>query len=105
MSLYHNRGDTTFVGENSLYGDFFGLDDLFTEDPRVVDGIIDIYKFWIRDFRIDGFRMDTMRHVDDAFWQKFAPEIVDYARSRGIRDFYMFGEAAEDFSQPLLRAS
>ncbi len=102
VRYYHNRGDTTFVGENSLYGDFFGLDDLFTEDPRVVDGFIDIYKFWIRDFRIDGFRMDTMRHVDDAFWQKFAPEIVDYARSRGIRDFYMFGEAAEDVSQPLL---
>ena len=48
VSLYHNRGDTTFVGENSLYGDFFGLDDLFTENPRVVDGMIDIYKGWIR---------------------------------------------------------
>ena len=35
---YHNRGDTTFEGENSLYGDFVGLDDLFTEHPRVVDG-------------------------------------------------------------------
>ena len=75
VSLYHNRGDTTFTGENSLYGDFFGLDDLFTENPRVVDGMIDIYKGWIRDFRIDGFRMDTMKHVNDAFWQKFAPEI------------------------------
>ena len=38
VTLYHNRGDTTFVGENSQYGDFFGLDDLFTEHPRVVDG-------------------------------------------------------------------
>ena len=51
VSLYHNRGDTTFTGSNSQYGDFFGLDDLFTEDPRVVDGMIDIYKFWIREFR------------------------------------------------------
>ena len=33
VSLYHNRGNTTFVGENSQYGDFFGLDDLFTENP------------------------------------------------------------------------
>jgi hypothetical protein len=24
VTLYHNRGDTTFTGENSLYGDFFG---------------------------------------------------------------------------------
>ena len=97
VRLYHNRGNTTFVGENSQYGDFFGLDDLFTEDPKVVNGMIDIYKFWIREFRVDGFRMDTMKHVDDAFWQKFAPEIERYARSQGIRDFYMFGEVAEDF--------
>ena len=32
-TLYHNRGDSTFAGENSQYGDFFGLDDLFTEQP------------------------------------------------------------------------
>ena len=97
VSLYHNRGNTTFVGENSQYGDFFGLDDLFTENPKVVDGMIDIYKFWIREFRVDGFRMDTMKHVDDPFWQRFAPAIERYARSQGIRDFYMFGEVAEDF--------
>ena len=102
VSLYHNRGNTTFVGENSQYGDFFGLDDLFTENPRVVDGMIEIYKTWIRDFRIDGFRMDTMKHVDDAFWQRFAPAIQNYARSQGIPDFYMFGEVAEDFSHELL---
>jgi glycosidase len=102
VSLYHNRGDTTFVGENSLYGDFFGLDDLFTEHPQVVDGMIDIYKAWIRDFRIDGFRMDTMKHVNDEFWQEFSPAIVAYAKSQGIDDFYMFGEVAEDFSQPFL---
>jgi len=35
-TLYHNRGDTTFQGEDSYYGDFFGLDDLFTETSRVV---------------------------------------------------------------------
>jgi alpha-amylase len=101
VSLYHNRGDTTFTGENSQYGDFFGLDDLFTENPRVVDGFIDIYETWIRDFRIDGFRMDTMKHVDDAFWQRFAPTIQSYAASQGIPDFYMFGEVAEDFSRPI----
>ena len=101
VSLYHNRGNTTFAGENSQYGDFFGLDDLFTENPKVVNGMIDIYKTWIRDFRIDGFRMDTMKHVDDAFWQKFAPAIERYAKSQGVRDFYMFGEVAEDTSRPI----
>ena len=43
VTLYHNRGNTTFTGEDSLYGDFFGLDDLFTEHPRVVDGMIEVY--------------------------------------------------------------
>jgi alpha-amylase len=101
VTLYHNRGDTTFVGENSQYGDFFGLDDLFTENPRVVNGMIDIYKTWIRDFRIDGFRMDTMKHVNDEFWLKFAPAIESYAKAQGIGDFYMFGEVAEDTSRPI----
>ena len=42
-AMYHNRGDSTFSGENSEYGDFFGLDDLFTERHEVVDGLIDVY--------------------------------------------------------------
>jgi alpha-amylase len=92
VTLYHNRGDTTFVGENSYYGDFFGLDDLFTEHPRVVRGMIDIYKKWIADFGIDGFRIDTMKHVDDAFWQQFGPEVLDFARRQGKPEFFMFGE-------------
>jgi glycosidase len=92
VTLYHNRGNTTFVGENSYYGDFFGLDDLFTEHPRVVRGMIDIYQAWIRDFGIDGFRIDTMKHVDDEFWQRFAPEVLTYARQQGKGEFFMFGE-------------
>jgi len=104
VTLYHNRGDTTFVGENSQYGDFFGLDDLFTENPRVVRGMIDIYKTWIRDFSIDGFRIDTMKHVNDEFWQKFGPEVLAYARSQGKRDFFMFGEVALDGSGPAQKA-
>ena len=92
VTLYHNRGDTTFVGENSYYGDFFGLDDLFTEHPTVVQGMIDVYKTWIRDFSVDGFRIDTMKHVDDAFWQRFGPEVLEYARQQGKTEFFMFGE-------------
>ncbi|HEU4426775.1 MAG TPA: alpha-amylase family glycosyl hydrolase [Pilimelia sp.] len=92
VTLYHNRGDTTFVGENSYYGDFFGLDDLFTEHPRVVAGMIEIYKTWIRDFGVDGFRIDTMKHVNDEFWQKFGPTVLDFARRQGKREFFMFGE-------------
>ena len=51
-TMYHNRGDSTFAGENSEYGDFprrfSALDDLWTERPEVVDGMIDIYQTWVR---------------------------------------------------------
>ena len=40
---YHNRGESTFRGESSSFGDFAGLDDVFTENPRVVAGMIEIY--------------------------------------------------------------
>ena len=92
VSLYHNRGNTTFVGENSLYGDFFGLDDLFTEHPTVVQGMTDIYEDWIADFGIDGFRIDTMKHVNDEFWREFAPDVLAFARAHGKREFFLFGE-------------
>jgi alpha-amylase len=98
VTLYHNRGNTTFTGEDSQYGDFFGLDDLMTENPRVVNGFMDIYETWIKDFAIDGFRIDTMKHVNDEFWQKFGPGIVQYARAHGKPEFFMFGEVALDGS-------
>ena len=91
-TLYHNRGDTTFVGEDSSYGDFFGLDDLFTEHPRVVKGMEDVYKTWIGDFGVDGFRIDTMKHVNNEFWQQFGPEVLSYAKDQGKDEFFMFGE-------------
>ena len=90
-TLYHNRGDSTFAGESSEYGDFVGLDDLFTENPKVVDGMIDVYKAWV-DLGIDGFRIDTVKHVNTEFWQKFSPAIQAEANRVGNRDFFMFAE-------------
>jgi pullulanase-type alpha-1,6-glucosidase len=90
--LYHNRGDSGFAGENSLYGDFFGLDDLWTERKEVVDGMIDIYSFWIEEFGVDGFRIDTTKHVNMEFWQKFGPDILAAAEAQGIDHFFAFGE-------------
>ncbi|MGV8897183.1 MAG: pullulanase-type alpha-1,6-glucosidase [Rhodoglobus sp.] len=90
-TLYHNRGDSTFEGESVLDGDFSGLDDLMTENPRVVDGFVDVYKNWV-DFGIDGFRIDTVKHVNLEFWQQWSSEVLDYARAKGNDDFFMFGE-------------
>ena len=92
---YHNRGNSRFVGESSTYGDFSGLDDLATETPRVVQGFIDIYGQWIDDFGIDGYRIDTARHVNPEFWRAFVPAMLARARARGIPNFHIFGEVAE----------
>ncbi|WP_238150995.1 pullulanase-type alpha-1,6-glucosidase [Kribbella sindirgiensis] len=90
-TLYHNRGDSTFAGESAEYGDFVGLDDLFTEQPKVRDGMIDVYRTWA-ELGIDGFRIDTVKHVNLEFWQKFSPAILAAARGAGSKDFFMFGE-------------
>ncbi|MEZ5220498.1 MAG: alpha-amylase family glycosyl hydrolase [Ilumatobacteraceae bacterium] len=91
-TMYHNRGNSTFAGESSTFGDFFGLDDLFTERPAVVDGMIDLYGGIVERYGIDGFRVDTMKHVDLDFWRRFAPAIRARAAELGRPDFAMFGE-------------
>ncbi|MFF6868827.1 pullulanase-type alpha-1,6-glucosidase [Streptomyces sp. NPDC012450] len=91
-TMYHNRGDSTWVGESAEYGDFVGLDDLWTERPEVVEGMKRIYEKWVRDFKIDGFRIDTVKHVDLDFWTQWATALDAYAKKRGREDFFMFGE-------------
>ena len=92
---YHNRGDTVWAGESSVIGDFAGLDDLMTSNPSVVQGFIDIYKQWITDFRVDGFRIDTAKHVNPEFWQAFSAAIQEHADAEGIPNFHIFGEVYE----------
>ncbi|MFJ2291658.1 pullulanase-type alpha-1,6-glucosidase [Streptomyces sp. NPDC087894] len=91
-TMYHNRGDSTYAGESTEYGDFSGLDDLWTERPEVVSGMEKIYEKWVRDFDIDGFRIDTVKHVDLDFWTQWATALDGYAAKHGRDDFFMFGE-------------
>lgn len=92
-TLYHNRGNAPFEDkvESDTYGDFGGLDDLMTEHPTVVNGFVKVYQDWI-DFGIDGFRIDTVKHVNREFWQDWTTQVLDYAHTKGKDDFFMFGE-------------
>lgn len=90
-TIYHNRGDTTWSGESVTLGDFSGLDDLMTEDPRVVEGFIDVYTDWM-DLGVDGFRIDTVKHVNPEFWQAFTAALDAHAEQIGNDDFFAFGE-------------
>jgi glycosidase len=92
--FYHNRGNTDFQGESSTFGDFDGLDDLMTENPRVVQGFIDIYGTWIDRYQVDGFRIDSAKHVNPEFWQRFVSAMLDRARAAAIPHFHIFGEVS-----------
>jgi neopullulanase len=97
---YHNRGNSEFRGESSTLGDFVGLDDIFTENPRVVQGMIDIFSEWVDKYRVDGFRIDTAQHVNPEFWEKFVPAIIGRAKKDGIPHFHIFGEVATSEMDP-----
>jgi glycosidase len=101
---YHNRGDSTWAGESFQLGDFFGLDDVMTEHPRVVRGMIEIYGYWIEQYRIDGFRIDTEQHVNAEFWRAFVPAMLSRAAAVGISHFHLFGEVATEKADTALLA-
>ena len=63
-----------------------------TEHPTVVNGFVDVYQQWI-DRGIDGFRIDTAKHVNFEFWEQWTTQVLDYAHTVAKKpDFFMFGE-------------
>ena len=54
--------------------------------------MIDIYETWVEDAGVDGFRIDTVKHVNMDFWKQFGPALQGFAASVGNDDFFMFGE-------------
>lgn len=97
---YYNRGNSAWWGESSLLGDFSGLDDLDASNPRVIRGFIDIYGQWIDKYKVDGFRIDTVKHMEPIFWQKFVPAMKKRAAKNGINNFHIFGEVANEGVNP-----
>ena len=92
---YHNRGDVNWGGCSQAcfeQGDFFGLDDIATENEEVVDGFAQVFGEWITQFKFDGFRVDTARHVDRDFYRRWVPQILETAKKSGINEFEIFGE-------------
>ena len=95
LENYHNRGDVQNwdSDEQSRNGDFFGLDDIKTENEEVVDGFARVYADWIKNYGIDGFRIDTAKHVDSKFFPRWIPKLIEYAGIDPARSgFDMFGE-------------
>ncbi|MBI1350983.1 MAG: hypothetical protein GC156_07685 [Actinomycetales bacterium] len=96
VTRYHNRGDIDWgscVGRCETDGDFSGLDDLMTEDWTVVKALADAYGEWITKYGVDGFRIDTAKHVDPYFFGRWLPMIQATAASSGKPAFTEFAEA------------
>lgn len=96
ISNYHNIGNSGSNGATDITGDFFGLDDLATEKPEVLAGWTALWSDWIKKYQLDGFRVDTARHVDQAFWNSFIPTII-----KSGKNFQLFGEIADPSPETL----
>lgn len=93
-NLFHNYGcignfnDATQV----QLGELSGLDDFRTELPYVRSNLAAIYTYWIQQAGFDGFRIDTVKHVELGFWQTWCPVVHAFAATNGLPNFFMFGE-------------
>jgi alpha-amylase len=77
-----------------VYGDFpGGLKDLKTENPNVRTALISVWQEWIRTSNIDGFRIDTVKHVEHEFWPVFCEAIREFTAEIGKENFLMYGES------------
>jgi len=94
---YTRRGAITDWNDpnQAVYGDFFNLKDLDLTYPRTLQTLIAIYKYWIAEIDIDGYRVDTVKHVDNEAAVKFFNSIKEYAESIGKHNFLIFGEIVD----------
>lgn len=95
-TVYNRRGRTLdFEDPQQLVlGDFpGGLKDVDTTDARVREAMTQAYVDWVLTTDLDGFRIDTIKHVDYGFWEFFAPEVRRRLAAAGKNNFFMFGEA------------
>jgi glycosidase len=95
ISSYHNFGAITNWDdpEQKRLGDFGGLDDLKTESPEVRDALVEIYRDWVIYGGVDGFRLDTVVHVDETFWDAFSTAIRSKVHEMNPNArFIQFGE-------------
>jgi len=94
---FYNRMGRITTWDSKLQtvrGDFpGGLNDLNTSKVEVQDALIKVFKYWISAANIDGFRIDTIKHVEHEFWQRFTPAMHKFAKEIGKENFFIFGEA------------
>jgi alpha-amylase len=95
LDHFHNHGAIAgnWFDPHQVLGEFpGGLDDLKTETEFVRARMVEIYSYWLEQANLDGFRLDTVKHIDTGFWQYFNPAIRQHAASIGKTNFFQVGE-------------
>ncbi len=87
-----NRDDEAQIRD----GDFYGMKELDINQPHVLNTLIKIYKYWLLAADVDGFRIDTVKHVESSAVAIFCNAIREYARELGKHNFFIFGEVMAD---------
>jgi glycosidase len=99
---FRRRG---LMGSNEQHGDFVSLKELITEyverkDSRdyfpVRDLLIKIHQYLIAKYDCDGYRVDTIKHVERDCELVFGNAIREFASTIGKTNFLTFGEAKTD---------
>jgi len=99
LDFFHNFGNIDGGWDDPIQGvmgDFFGLDDLKTENVEVQKILAYIYAWWILKTDCDGFRIDTVKHVNIEFFEYFIPYIKNVCSTVGKNNFFIFGEVWSD---------
>jgi len=93
-NLFHNYGLIQNYNDTNQVqlGELDGLDDFRTESAYVRTNMAAIYEYWIQQAGFDGFRIDTVKHVDIGFWRSWCPAVHAFAAADGRPNFFMFGE-------------
>ena len=116
-SSSHQWQDVILHGEESAYADWFHIDSypprytaipdseyaknlnydtfsfnphmpkLNTANPEVQNYLLEIATYWIREFDIDGWRLDVANEVDHHFWKEFHEAVLQQKE-----DLYILGE-------------
>lgn len=77
-------------------GDFLSLKELDINRPDILNTLIQAYKAWICNADVDGFRIDTVKHMENTAVAIFCNAMREYAQSIGKQNFFLFGEIVDD---------
>lgn len=81
-------------------GDFFDLKDVHHGEGSVEQyypsdalwSLAKVYQYWIAYADLDGYRIDTVKHMDEGAVRFFVSQIHEFAQSIGKENFYLIGE-------------